>query len=177
MEKRIELTSLFKAVLFIILLYQLSLVQLTFAQRSEPSKIVAFETDEQIRIDGRLDEQSWSRAQCISNFTQRELDYGEPATERTEVAILFDTDALYVGFWGYDKEPRGIRANEMARDFVLHHILEQTLYTKHSFVFNLPQLGSPFRRAVGRETVHGSFSVEICVPYPLSNICGFLAGG
>ncbi len=117
MEKRIELTSLFKAVLFIILLFQLSLLQLTFAQRSEPSKIVAFETDEQIRIDGRLDEQSWSRAQCISNFTQRELDYGEPATERTEVAILFDTDALYVGFWGYDKEPRGIRANEMARDF------------------------------------------------------------
>ena len=30
---------------------------------------------------------------------------------------LFDADALYIGFWGYDSEPGGIRANGMARDF------------------------------------------------------------
>jgi hypothetical protein len=88
-----------------------------WAQRSEPSAIAALEIDETVRVDGRLDEEVWSRAMHVSNFTQRELDIGSPATERTEVAILFDSDALYVGFWGFDSEPEKILANRMQRDF------------------------------------------------------------
>jgi hypothetical protein len=87
------------------------------AQRSEPSVIVALRTEEPIRLDGRLDEPAWQRAVRISNFTQRELDFGAPVSERTEVALLTDGDALYVGFWGWDSEPRLIRASAMARDF------------------------------------------------------------
>jgi len=68
-------------------------------------------------MDGWLSEEAWSQAQHISNFTQRELNFGEPVSERTEVAILFDHEALYVGFWGFDREPGRILANEMARDF------------------------------------------------------------
>lgn len=86
-------------------------------QRSEPSVIPALKVTESIRIDGRLDEQAWERAVRISNFTQRELDYGAPVSERTEVAMLFDEGALYVGFWGWDREPESILANQMARDF------------------------------------------------------------
>ncbi|MDP2957361.1 MAG: carbohydrate binding family 9 domain-containing protein [Longimicrobiales bacterium] len=95
----------------------LLLAQPLAAQQSEPSSLAALRTSEPIRLDGRLDEAAWGQAQRISNFTQRELDFGQPATERTDVAILFDEDALYVAFWGYDSEPGGIRANEMARDF------------------------------------------------------------
>lgn len=87
------------------------------AQQSEPSTIVALQITEPIRIDGRLDEPAWQRAVHISNFTQRELDFGMPASERTEVAVLFDRDALYVGFWGFDAQPDRIRATAMARDF------------------------------------------------------------
>jgi hypothetical protein len=87
------------------------------AQRSEPSSLAALRITEPIRLDGRLDEPAWARAQHVSNFTQRELDFGRPVTERTEVAVLADQDALYVGFWGYDSAPAGIRANEMAWDF------------------------------------------------------------
>jgi hypothetical protein len=87
------------------------------AQRSEPSTLNALEISEPIRLDGRLDEPAWQRAERVSNFTQRELDFGQPATQRTEVAILFDADALYVGFWGFDAEPSRIRAAQMARDF------------------------------------------------------------
>jgi hypothetical protein len=89
----------------------------TAAQQSEPSTIAAQVTVERIRLDGMLDETAWQRAQRITNFTQRELTVGAPATERTEVAVLFDSDALYIAFWGYDADRRGIRANEMARDF------------------------------------------------------------
>lgn len=87
------------------------------AQISEPSTIPALEIQEVIRIDGRLDEGAWSQAAHISNFTQRELDFGSPVTERTEVAILFDRNSLYIGFWGYDREPEKILASRMQRDF------------------------------------------------------------
>ncbi len=86
-------------------------------QRSEPSSIEALEVSESIRLDGSLDEPAWQRTEHVSNFTQRELDFGAPASERTEVAILFDADALYIGFWAWDTDPRAIRANEMSRDF------------------------------------------------------------
>ncbi|MGD2071770.1 MAG: carbohydrate binding family 9 domain-containing protein, partial [Gemmatimonadota bacterium] len=88
-----------------------------WAQRSEPSRLAALELATSVRIDGWLDDEAWRGAERITNFTQRELDVGAPATERTEVAVLFDADALYVGFWGFDSDPGGIRATEMARDF------------------------------------------------------------
>lgn len=87
------------------------------AQQSEPSVIVAFRTSDAIRLDGRLDEPAWQQAIRVSNFTQRELDFGAPVSERTEVALLVDGDALYVGFWGYDSRPELIRASAMARPF------------------------------------------------------------
>lgn len=86
-------------------------------QQTEPSSVTALEISEEIRLDGVLDEAAWGRAVHISNFTQRELDVGSPATEATEVALLFDGEALYIGFWGYDSEPDGVRATQMARDF------------------------------------------------------------
>ena len=38
-------------------------------------------------------------------------------SERTEVALLYDEDALYIAFWGYDLEPDRIIASRMERDF------------------------------------------------------------
>jgi hypothetical protein len=87
------------------------------AQTSEPSTILATALTTSVQVDGRLDEEVWERAQHITNFSQRELDFGSPVSERTEVAVLVDADALYIGFWGFDSEPHRILANEMARDF------------------------------------------------------------
>ena len=50
-----------------------------------------------IALDGRLDEAAWARAEPIADFTQLDPDEGRPASERTEVRILYDEDALYVG--------------------------------------------------------------------------------
>ncbi len=33
------------------------------------------------------------------------------------MAILFDSNSLYIGFWGYDREPEKILASRMQRDF------------------------------------------------------------
>lgn len=87
------------------------------AQTSRPDTIYARFTSMPIQLDGRLDEAAWREALPISNFTQRELNEGQPATERTEVAIVYTEKALYIGFWGYDREPQKLIAREMKRDF------------------------------------------------------------
>ena len=66
-------------------------------------------------IDGRLIEQSWSRAEAASAFTQRDPDEGRPATERTEVKILCDNDALYIAA-RRDSQPELIGRRLSSRD-------------------------------------------------------------
>ena len=59
-----------------------------------------------MRIDGRLDEAAWAAAIPVTSFTQRDPDAGAPATERTEVRILYDGDAVYVGARLFDSTGR-----------------------------------------------------------------------
>ena len=58
-----------------------------------------------IRIDGRLDESAWAAAPVTSGFTQIDPDEGRPASQRTEVRVLFDDAALYVGVRLHDSGP------------------------------------------------------------------------
>lgn len=61
-------------------------------------------------IDGRLDEEVWLRAPVVRDFHQvNPVEFAEP-TEATEVYLLFDHDALYIGARLYDSEPEGILA-------------------------------------------------------------------
>ncbi len=67
-------------------------------------------------IDGRLDEDVWAAAEPITDFIQANPFEGEPSTERTEVRILFDDDAVYIGAMLYDSDPSGIIATDARRD-------------------------------------------------------------
>ena len=51
----------------------------------------------EIRVDGRLDEPAWLTAKAAGGFLQRDPEQGEPATEPTELRLLFDDHALYAG--------------------------------------------------------------------------------
>src|SRR5213592_4221956 len=53
----------------------------------------------ELRIDGRLDEKDWTSAAVTDSFTQIDPAEGKPATERSEVRVLYDDDFLYVGAW------------------------------------------------------------------------------
>src|SRR4051794_13128007 len=48
-------------------------------------------------IDGKLNDEAWAAASPVSGFTQRDPDEGKPATEDTEIRILYDDTALYIG--------------------------------------------------------------------------------
>lgn len=58
-----------------------------------------------IRIDGLLDESAWSAATPITRFTQLDPNEGAPVSERTEIRILYDDVALYIGAMLYDRSP------------------------------------------------------------------------
>ena len=67
-------------------------------------------------IDGRLDDEAWTLGEPITEFFQREPVEGEPVSERTEVRILADAEALYVGAWLYDRSADEIVTGERLRD-------------------------------------------------------------
>ena len=75
----------------------------------EPPQAAATRTTQPIRIDGALDEAAWQAATPITGFRQLDPREGEPATERTEVRILYDDQALYVGAMLYDRHPVSTR--------------------------------------------------------------------
>jgi len=63
------------------------------------------DTTEQITLDGRLDEGVWKRAVPAADFIQVDPVNGSPATEPTEVRIVYTRDAIYMGVTCYDSEP------------------------------------------------------------------------
>jgi hypothetical protein len=69
-----------------------------------------------IRVDGRLDDASWAHVAAYDRFTQRDPDEGAPATERTELRLVYDDDALYVGVRLCDREPDKVVRRLSRRD-------------------------------------------------------------
>jgi hypothetical protein len=67
-------------------------------------------------IDGRLSDEAWSHAPVADHFRQRDPHEGQAATERTEIRVLYDDNALYVGARLYDTDPARISRRLTARD-------------------------------------------------------------
>lgn len=72
-----------------------------------------------IVVDGVLSEPAWRRAAAATGFRQREPAEGGPATELTEVRILYDDRNLYVGVLAHDREPDQVIARILQRDRVM----------------------------------------------------------
>ena len=72
----------------------------------------------QIEVDGRLDEPAWLTAPAAGGFLQRDPEQGQPATESTELRLLFDDHALYAGVRLRDSAPGAISRQLSRRDAV-----------------------------------------------------------
>jgi Domain of unknown function (DUF5916) len=83
--------------------------------QADPPMAVAGVAQE-IRLDGVLDEPAWVRATPIGPLIQRDPKEGAPASEETEVRVLFDADNLYFGITCHARTPSAIVSTQLARD-------------------------------------------------------------
>jgi hypothetical protein len=60
---------------------------------------------ERITLDGVFDEPVWRRATPATQFVQIDPQNGRPATEETEVRMVFSKEAFYIGVTAFDSEP------------------------------------------------------------------------
>ncbi len=67
-------------------------------------------------IDGLLDDAAWRNAPPIADFTQAEPFEGTPATEPTEIRLLYDDQAVYIGIMCFDSDPSQIVTTDARRD-------------------------------------------------------------
>jgi len=78
----------------------------TLALASSPGDPVrAARRSGEITVDGRLEEATWDAAPVHDGFFQAFPLAGAPPSERTEVRVLFDDRALYVGVTCHDGRP------------------------------------------------------------------------
>ena len=113
---RPEITDSIGFALGVCLIAASASAQEVFSPASPPLEILAARTSAPVRVDGILDEPSWSLANVITGFTQSDPDQGQPATHRTYVRILFDDDMLYIA--AVCEQPRqSIRVQNLQRDF------------------------------------------------------------
>ncbi|PYO33850.1 MAG: hypothetical protein DMD74_12605, partial [Gemmatimonadetes bacterium] len=130
------------------------------------------------RIDGRLTDPVWLEATPVTGFVQRELHEGAPVTERTEVRILTDGQALYVGAWLYDSDPAGIVPGEKVRDGDITKsdyfgILLDTYHDRQNgFVFTTTPAGIEYDAQVVNEGEGGG----IQLPGQTRTMAGSLGG-
>ena len=66
----------------------------------------AVRVESRIAVNARLDEAAWAAAPAVTSFTQTDPIEGAPATERTEVRIIYDAEAIYIGARMFDASGR-----------------------------------------------------------------------
>jgi len=81
-----------------------------------PRAISATRTKQPPRIDGKLDDPVWQAATPCTGFVQSFPNPGKPASFETEVRLLYDGQALYVGARCLDPDPDKIIARVTRRD-------------------------------------------------------------
>src|SRR5258705_13786672 len=113
-----------------------------------PRRIQAVRVIDAIKIDGFLDEPSWSTAEGATDFRQETPTEGAAASEKTEVRVLYDDKNLYLGVRAFDADPAKINARDLVRDslFATDDRVEIILDTYHdrrnAFRFAVNPLGT-----------------------------------
>jgi hypothetical protein len=96
-------------------LFLLPLILVCVQSFSQPKKLEAVKTNQPPRIDGILDDAVWQPSPVATDFVQNFPQTGQPASLKTEVRILYDNNAIYIGAMLHD-DPALIRKQLTARD-------------------------------------------------------------
>ena len=114
-------------------------------------------------LDGAvLDDPAWAGAPPATGFVQTQPDEGRPASERTEVRIVYTADTLYFGVVCYDSDPSSIIVTDSRRDSSLADsdsfqlILDTFLDRQNGFIFGTSPSGQEYDGQLVNEGAGGS---------------------
>ncbi|HMK24390.1 MAG TPA: DUF5916 domain-containing protein [Chitinophagaceae bacterium] len=82
---------------------------------SQQKSLQAVKATQAPKIDGNLDDAAWADVPLLTDFIQNFPTYGLPASKKTDVKIIYDNTAIYIGAYLYD-DPALIRKQITARD-------------------------------------------------------------
>ena len=106
---------------------------------------------EGIKLDGKLDDAIWARAQFVNGFLQKEPNQGEQPSDSMEVAVTYDEAAVYIGARMFSKNPGALRQHLDRRDsqgpaeqFIV--MLDTYLDRRTAYVFGVNTAGVRFER-------------------------------
>jgi hypothetical protein len=108
-------------------------------------------------LDGKITEDAWLKVAPYSTFTQTDPIEGAPASERTEVRVLFDKTHLYIGVICFDSDPSKIVVSQNRRDADLSEtdaiilVLDTFNDNQNAFVFGTNPLGIEYDGQVSGE--------------------------
>lgn len=115
-------------------------------------------------IDGKVDEAVWTAIAPHTTFTQQDPRLGEPATEKTEVRLLFSNTHVYVSFICFDQDPSKIIMSQARRDASLAEtdsviaVFDTFNDNQNAFVFGTNPLGIEYDGQVAREGQAGGIT-------------------
>ncbi len=101
---------MFRRLLFFVLLFIKSGILL-----SQDKSLQATRINQAPKIDGNLNDEAWTNVPIATNFSQTYPDAGKSASQITEVKVLYDNNAVYIGAYLYDSASL-IRKQITARD-------------------------------------------------------------
>ena len=90
---------------------------LFFIDKSEAQRIAhASIKVGEIVLDGKLNEIDWATAEGSTGLTQYSPNPGDKSSQKTEIRILYDDEAIYVGAQMFDTAPDSILMQYSQRD-------------------------------------------------------------
>jgi len=100
------------------------------------------------RMDGTLNDPIWQQAPPITDFRQREPLEGQPATEPTEVRVLYTRNEVYFGIACRDSMPHGVTSKQLRRDVSQEYddyfeiVIDSRRDRRNAYVFQVNPLGT-----------------------------------
>ena len=126
--------------------------------QASPKLANAISVEEPPTLDGDvLGDPVWTAVEPVSGFRQSAPDEGEPATERTEVRVVFTEDTIFFGVVCYDRDPSLIIVSDSRRDSSMNNsdsfqmVLDTFSDRQNGFVFGTTPAGQEYDAQMANE--------------------------
>ncbi len=155
-----QMFTLKKALLFPILL---SIPILLFSQNTttidnQKPVVKASAIQEGPVIDGEvLNDHIWQQIAPFGDLSQNQPNFGQPATEKTEIRIAYTQETFYVSVICYDSQPTKLVVSDARRDANLDNtdafifILDTYKDNQNGFIFGTNSIGVEYDAQVDNE--------------------------